>query len=299
MKFRTVFSLLILLFVFVSCSDYNKVVKGDDYVRKFEMANEYFDKGMVPKYKKKVRAPKDPTKLAKEPKYKEGYLFKSITLYEQVYQRMPKTGEGELSYFRIGRAYYHVKDYYMAGYYLGAFPQRFPYSTKAQEAMFLSAMCSVNNSPETSLDQNDTELAINNLQQFINTYPESPLVDSCNNIMDKLRFKLETKDYDAVKLYSKTENYRAASTTALTFLEDYPRSSFKEEVYYLLVVNSYFLAINSVENKKCERIEQTIERYRTFVTEYPNTAYKVEVNEISDKMHREFEILCKQENKVK
>lgn len=256
-----------LALILASCSDYNKVVKGDDYQRKFQLADEL---------------------------YQDKQYLRSVTLYEQIYQRMPKTGEGELSYFRIGKAYYEELDYPMAGYYLGAFSQRFPYSPKAQEALFLSAMCSVQNSPEHTLDQNDTELAINNLQQFINTYPESELVDSCNRIMDKMRLKLELKDYDAVKLYSKTENYRAAVTSGLTFLEDYPRSTYKEEIYYVLVKNSYYLAINSVDNKKCERIEQTIERYRTFVSEFPNTAYKAEVNDISDKMHKDFEVLCTQ-----
>lgn len=265
--FKKIFFSATIILMLSACSDYNKVVKGDDYQRKFELAGDLFDK--------------------------KQYL-RSVTLYEQVYQRMPKTGEGELAYFRIGKSYYEELDYHMAGYYLGAFSQRYPYSPKAQEALFLSAMCSVNNSPERSLDQNDTELAINNLQQFIDTYPESSLVDSCNKIMDKMRLKLENKDYDAVKLYAKTENYRAAVTSALTFLEDYPRSQSKEEVHYILVKNSYFLAVNSVDNKKCERIEQTIERYRTFVNEFPNTVYKAEVNDISDKMHRDFETLCTQ-----
>lgn len=288
----TVFFTSVLILIITSCSDYNEVVKGDDYTRKFDMANEYFEKGSTPKSKKRRNPNKE-----KAPEMSKNDLLRSVTLYEQIYQRMPKTGEGELAYFRIGKAYYFAEDYYMAGYYLGAFTQRFPFSPKTQEALFLSAMCSVSNSPEKSLDQNETELAINNLQQFIDAYPESVLVDSCNKIMDKLRFKLESKDYDAVKLYAKTENYRAAVTTATTFLEDYPRSIYKEEIYYVLVMNSYYLTINSVDNKKCERIEQTIERYRTFVSEFPNTQYKSEVNDISDKMHRDFDILCTPEKK--
>lgn len=264
MVFKVLGSLLIG-FVLFSCSDYNKVVKGDDYQRKFELANEFFD--------------------TKE------YL-RSVTLFEQVYQRVPKSGEGELSYFRIGKAYYLSNDYEMAGYYLGSFPQRFPYSPKAQEAMFLSALCSVNNSPEHSLDQNETELAINNLQQFVDKYPESELVDSCNRVMDRMRLKLERKDYDAVRLYAKTENYRSAVTTALTFLEDYPLSKNKEEVYYILVKNSYLLTINSIENKKCDRIEETIERYNTFVVDFPNSVNKVELDNISDKMHKDLQEFC-------
>jgi outer membrane protein assembly factor BamD len=198
---------------------------------------------------------------------------RSISLYEQIYQRTPKQGEGELSYFRIGKAYYVSGDYYMAGYYLSQFPQRFPYSTKAEESTFLSAMCSVNNSPDWSLDQIETDVAINNLQQFVDRYPNSTLIDSCNNIIDGLRYKLETKSFEAIKLYSKTQNFMAAESSSLTFMEDYPMSGFKEEVHYLLVMNSFFLAQNSIEKKKKQRIEQTIERYSTFVAAFPESNF--------------------------
>lgn len=253
-----------ILLIFTSCSEYNRVLKSDDYGEKFDMANYLYDS--VGTSSSKVR---------------------SIALYEQIYQRSPKQGEGELAYFRIGKAYYESGDFYMAGYYLGQFPQRFPYSPKAEEAMFLSAMCSVNNSPEYSLDQIETEVAINNLQQFVNRYPNSVLIDSCNNIIDGLRFKLETKAFESVKLYSKTENYMAASSSASTFMDDYPMSIFKEEVHYLYVMNSYYLAKNSVEQKKKERIEQTIERYSTFVAAFPESKYIRTLAGYDDEMRKE------------
>lgn len=242
-----------------SCSEYNEVLKSDDYSRKFEMANELYDGGK---------------------------FSRSIALYEQIYQRSPKSGEGELSYFRIGKAYYNVGDYYMGGYFLGMFPQRFPLSPKAEESLFLSAMCSVNNSPEHSLDQQETELAINDLQQFIDRYPNSYLVDSCNRIIDRLRLKIETKDFEAVELYAKTENYRAAVSSAITFMDEYPGSQFKEKVEYLLVKNSYYLALNSTEQKKKERIEDTIERYRTFVSHFPDSRYEKELSGYFDAMEK-------------
>ncbi len=134
-------------------------------------------------------------------------------------------------------------------------------------------MCSVQNSPSYSLDQTETELAINDLQQFIDRYPNSSLIDSCNAILDRLRFKLEKKDYETVKLYAKTERYNAAVTSAMIFLDDYPMSSFREEVQYNLVKNSYLLAKNSVEDKKKERILNTIERYSNFVGAFPTSNY--------------------------
>ncbi len=247
MKYTRIILFALTGIIIVGCSGYNGVLKSDDYGAKFTMANELYD---------------------------DGSEVRSIALYEQVYQRMPKSNEGEVSYFRIGKAYYIGGDFYMAGYYLGMFSQRYPDSPKAEEALFLSAMCGVHASPESSLDQNETELAINDLQQFIDRYPNSNLVDTSNRIIDKLRFKIEVKDFDAVKLYSKTYNYRAAVSSALTFKDDYPRSTFSEEASYILVENSYLLAKNSVNSKKIERIDQTIERYRTFVVEFPDSKYK-------------------------
>ncbi len=251
-----------------SCSEYNSVVKSDDYGRKFDLANEIYDKGSRPKFDKhgnpKVNGDGDVI-------VKSNTLLRSITLYEQVYERMPKSSEGELSYFRIGKAYYLAGDYYMGGYYLGVFPKRFPFSPKAEEAMFLSAMCSVHNSPTFSLDQNETEIAIANLQGFLSNFPNSVLVDSCNHIIDRLYLKLETKDYESVYLYNKTGNYNAAVTSALTFMEDHPMSKYEEDVYFILVDNSILLAKNSIDSKKKERIENAIERYRNFAVRYPES----------------------------
>jgi outer membrane protein assembly factor BamD len=110
--------------------------------------------------------------------------------------------------------------------------------------------------------------------------------------MDDLRYKLELKDYDAVKLYDKTENYRAAVMSAKTFLSDYPRSSLREEIFYLLVNNSYLLTLNSVENKKCERIEETKERCYNFAVEFPNSSSSTYVQNVLEKMQKEYEISC-------
>jgi outer membrane protein assembly factor BamD len=146
------------------------------------------------------------------------------------------------------------------------------------------ALSSVKNSPEYSLDQTETEGAINTVQQFIDRYPNSSLMDSCNRVMDRLRFKLEFKEYDHVKLYDKTENYRAAVTAGEIFIEKYSKSKFCEEIYFLTIKNSYLLSLNSIETKKIERIEKTWERLLNFAILYPQSNYKKEVKAIEDKV---------------
>lgn len=247
-----------LFLALAACSNYNQVLKSDDYEQKFEMANALYDKG---------------------------HYARSIALFEQVYQRMPKGSEGEVAYYRLGKAYYYEKDWYMASYYLSAFPQRFPFSPKCEECHFLSALCAVENSPEPSLDQAETELALNELQLFVTKYPESARIDTCNLVMDKLRHKLETKEVLNVRLYAKTENFRAATVAAEAFLENYPTSAYREEVSAILVRNSYQLTINSVDTKLEERIAKTHERYNNFVAEFPESHYLREFDGYTGKLN--------------
>jgi len=239
------------------------VLKSEDYTSKFEMANSLFDAGK---------------------------FLRSVSLYEQVYQRYPRQEEGEIAYFNIGKAHFEEKDYFTGAYYLGQFAVRFPYSKRVEEATFLSAVCAVYQSPEKSLDQTDTEVAINNLQQFIDRFPNSELIDTSNAIMDKLRFKIESKDFDALQLYSRTMYYRAAVTDALNFLANYPMSVYREEAFYTLVNNSYLLTKYSIESKKNERIEQTLERCRNFVAEFPDSKYTKSVYNMINDMEKEWRL---------
>jgi outer membrane protein assembly factor BamD len=253
MKNKVTLYFFLFLFTLFSCSDYRKIVKGDDYQLKFELSNKLYDKAE---------------------------FDRCIILFEQVYQHSPKSPEGELSYFRLANSYFKNEDYNMAGYYFNNFVDRFPYSKKSEDAMFLVALCSVNNSPKYGLDQSETMIAINNVQQFVDVFPQSILVDSCNKIIDRLKFKLELKDFDAVKLYSKTENYRAAVTSCEIFMDKYINSRFTEEVNFLYVKNSVFLAKNSIESKKEERIEQSKERFLNFVKKYEKSIYFKELNSL-------------------
>jgi len=254
MKALVAFSLLIIL---AACSSYNSTLKSDDYEAKFAMANELYDRGQYDR---------------------------SVALYEQVYQRMPKGAEGEIAYYRLGKAYFYEEDWYMASYYLSAFSERFPFSPKCEECHFLSALCAVENSPEPSLDQNETEMALNELQLFVSKYPQSQRIDSCNMIMDKLRFKLETKDVLNIRLYAKTENYRAATISAESFLESYPVSTYREEVSAILLRNSYLLTVNSVESKLEDRIAATRDRYNNFLAEFPESSYLREFDDYLGKL---------------
>lgn len=235
--FLKIFSLLLALVVLSSCSDYQKIIKGDNYEEKFQEANRQYEKSNY---------------------------SRAIALYEQIYQRFPRTDQGQVAYFRMAKSYFAEKDYILAGYYFNQFYLRFPLSDNAEDALFHTAICSVKESPSHTLDQEATELALNDLQTFIQRYPESEFVDSCNRTMDRLRFKIETKKYNAVKLYDKMDDYRASVASAKSFIDEYPRSTYLKEVALMQFDNAYRLAMNSILSMKKERIEDALETYARY-----------------------------------
>jgi len=258
-----IFLFFTLSFIVVACSDYNKILKGDDIQLKFEEAQ----------------------RLYKSKKYD-----RCIVLFEQVYQNAPRTEQGELSFFLMAKSYMEDKNYYMAGYFFGAFVQRFPYSVRNEEAFFLTAMSNVRNSPKWSLDQTETYAAIDAVQAFMSKYPDSPLLDSCNTLIDQLSYKIEFKEYNKVLQYDKTQNFKAATTSADIFLSTYPLSVHAEEIRYIGVRNLYQLAVNSIDSKKKERIEETIQRYRNFVADFKDSPYAASLKSLLKPLEKEYEL---------
>jgi outer membrane protein assembly factor BamD len=264
MKTRTlhILSILTLFVALTSCDGFNKIIKSNDNDLKREKALEY---------------------------YEQDEFIKSVTLLEDIIPYYKLTPYGENLYFTYCMANYELGDYYLSGYYFKRFIRQYPSSKHCEEATFLSALCAVQNSPNYKLDQTETLNALDELQIFIDLYPNSMRIDTCNQIMDRLRGKLEKKQFENSMMYYRTENYKAAVVAFGGTLEEYPESVYKEEILYHIVKSSYYLAINSVESKKRERLEATLKSYRNFVAAFPESNWKSEVDNIKSKTEKELE----------
>ena len=265
MRFLKFIGLSILLSALLSaCSEYNKVLKSNDYNLQKEKAIEY---------------------------YEQGDWVKSLALLENVIPFYKLTPEGEKLYFYYCMANYKLGDYYLSGYYFSRFVGQYPKSPYCEEAMFLAALCSVHNSPQYSLDQTETYNALDGLQIFIDMYPNSSRIDTCNVIMDNLRAKLERKQFEYAKLYYQTENYKAAVVALEATLEKFPESRYEEEIRYLLVLSNYYLAINSISTKKLDRLHETLKSYSKFVAEFPESEKRKELDAIKEKTEKEIDLI--------
>lgn len=211
--------------------------------------------------------------------FKEEECLKAMQLYEELIPAFRLTKRGEEVYYRYAQTHYCLQDYYLAGYYFKSFVKRNPNSDRIEDALFMSALCHVRTSPVYSLDQTETLEAIEQLQFFLDKFPGSEKKDTCNLLIDKLNNKLELKQYKISKLYYKTENYQAATVALKTMLEKFPGTKYREELMFLRFKAGYYLANNSVESKKIERFEESLNYYSNFVSAFPESSYRKEVEE--------------------
>ena len=250
---KKIVSLFLLLVLFASCSEYQKALKTEDVGVKFEMATKLYDAG----------------------KYTD-----AIRLIEQIAPAYRGKPQAEKLFYMFSQSYYRTKQYYLAGYQFDSFVSGYPKSEKVQEAAFLGAKSYSMLSPRYSLDQTDTFKAIDKLQYFIDTYPNSEFTPEANVVLKDLNEKIEKKVYENAKGYHTIMDYKSAMVALDNFVSDYPGTHFKEDALFYKYDSAYQLAINSIASKMEDRLNVAKTAYNSLIKFKPETKYK----KISDEM---------------
>ena len=246
--------------VIISCSEYQKIQKSQDFSLKYEKAMEYYER--------------------------EDY-YRALNLFDQVIPFYRGTKEAEDIAYKYAYAYYNQRDYIMASYYFDRFSKTYPRSEKAEECAFMSAFCKYKESPKYELDQSTTREAITELQLFINNYPYSDRVERCNELIDELRRKIQKKEFEIAKLYLKMDKYEAAVTSFEILLKDFPDTEFREDAMFYTIKSYYHYAEKSVRSKRKERYLEAADIYDKFVVQFPDSKYNKEVKNMYSKAMKE------------
>ncbi len=263
-KKSLIISSVISFFIIVSCGSYQKLLKSTDNELKYEKAIEY---------------------------YEEGDFYKALSLFEQLNMIYRGTDRAEKLTYYLAYCYYNQGDYILASYYFKRYAQSFPKTDRAEECLFMNAYCYYMDSPKYSLDQTNTYEAIKELQLFINQYPDSERVEKANELMDKLRVKLEKKAFEIAVLYYKMQDYQAAITSFKNLMRDFPDTVHKEEILLYIIKSHYNYAVNSIEEKKEERLGNVVEAYESFVYNFPDSEHIKEANKFFENTLEEIEEL--------
>lgn len=242
--------IIIAFFLLTGCSGINKILKNKDPEYKLRVAEQYFAKK---KYSK------------------------AQALYEDIMPNYRSQAAFEDIYYKFAYCAYYQLDYLNAENLFKNFLELFPNSTKAEELDYMRAYTYYKQSPKAELDQTNTTKALGLMQVFINTHPGSARNKDAYEIIEKLRVKLEVKEYKSATLYYDLGQYRAAGVAFATLLDNFPESQLADE-YKFMIIKSYFqFAEMSVEEKKQERFEKVVSECIEFTDRFPESKLGKEV----------------------
>ncbi len=203
--------------------------------------------------------------------YNKKEYSKALGLFDPLVTRYRGQEQAEDLYYYYAYTNYKLRDYTSARYHFKNFADTYPSSSRAEECRFMAAYCYYLDSPIYSLDQENTNKAIESLQLFINLYPKSDRVPEASKLIQNLRDKLEEKSYANSKLYYTIGDYQAAVIAIGNTLRDYPDTRYAEELDFLTIEAQYQYAKQSREDRQEDRFNQDIAYAQQFVEKYPNS----------------------------
>ena len=237
----------VLVLILAGCSGYDKILKSNDYQKKYNAALKYYYE-------------------------KEDYV-RAATILDQIAMVFRGTDQADTVYYLQAMSYFKQNDYILSGHYFRTFAKTYGGSPFAEESDFMGAYCFYLTSPRPELDQTNTVQAIQAFQLYLIKYPNSERREKVMGYVNELRDKLVEKSYISAKLYFDLQDYKASIVALNNSLLKYPESKYREEIMFMLVKSSYMLADNSVLSKKKERFQDTIDEYYSFAAEFPDSKY--------------------------
>jgi len=248
----------ILVLLSVSCK-YDKLLKSSNYKLKYEKALAYYEQ--------------------------EEYV-KAQGLLEQLNPVLKATDRADTILYYLANSYFEQENFILADHHYSQFYETFGNHHWAEEAEFKSAYCNYELSPRPALDQDYTKKAISKLNLFITRHPRHSKVRECHRLINELKDKLAIKAYRAAKLYYDMEDYMAATVALENCLKRFPNTSHRKEIKFFVLKSKFLLAANSVKSKEEERFQEALDAYYTFTSEYPESEFSREVNQIFEKTQR-------------
>jgi outer membrane protein assembly factor BamD len=235
-------------------------LKSTDYELKYSYAKKYFN----------------------EKKYS-----RSASLLDELVPIFRGTAHAEESLYLLAQSYYGMEDYQTATEYFTTYYTTYPKGEFVELARYYAGYGLYLDSPDPRLDQTQTFEAIEQLQLYLEYYPQSERVKDVQEILFELQEKLAYKEMLAVRLYFNLgtymgNNYLSSVITAQNALKNYPYSKYREEFMFYIIRSKYELALVSVTEKLQGRYRDVVDEYFTYMNEYPEGKYVKHVQKYYD-----------------
>ena len=121
-------------------------------------------------------------------------------------------------------------------------------------------------------------MATKALSEYMGEYPESWNTEIWREMPRDRNERIDTKAFEAARLYYKMEDYIASRVTFRNVLKEDADNIYREDILYYIAMSSYKYAQLSVADKQQERYMTFVDDYLNFIGEYPESRYRREID---------------------
>lgn len=228
-------------------------------------------------------SPEDAYRQGKE-LYDRGRYQRATEYFQAVFTYGRQNEYAADAQYYLAWSHMHNREYILAASEFNRFAQIHRTDPRVPEAEFQRARAYYEQSPGYQLDQSNTRRAVDELQLFINRFPEHELVPEAEEMIAELQEKLARKDFETGKLYERRELYEAAAIMFERVFDKYPASTPWAERALVSAMENYIqFAEQSVRARQEERLDLAVRNYERLVQLFPESEYR----EDAERLYRE------------
>lgn len=179
-----------------------------------------------------------------------------------------------LAELRTADSYFKKEEYSQAAIEYEEFIKRHPTHNGTEYATFFLGLCNFRLIKGPDRDPKGARETIKWLNQYVQEYPESPLLPKANkNIRETIDVLAEREIYIG-DYYSKKKNYKASSERYKTVIDQFPETKYYDKALYLLGKSYIDLNENALALSALNRV----------INEFPNSKYNNDATELASRI---------------
>ena len=200
MNYKHIIYFIIVAFL-VNCGN-KSIEMEEDLILRFNKAMNFFEKGKYPRARDE---------------------------FDYIIMTDPGSQLASESQYYKGESLFNMKEYDEAGVTLDRYVRFANDINKIEKARYRICECALLSSNFYQRDQKETIRALDQLQMFIEDFPESELIPDSERAIADLRLKLAQKAHEVGRLYLKLEEYESALIYFRYVLNNYYDTDFADD----------------------------------------------------------------------
>lgn len=171
--------------------------------------------------------------------YEKKNYSQAIEGFQRIIFTYPGSEYADDAQFYLAKAYYGREDYLQATLEFEFLIKNFAHSLYQEESALFKALAYYKRTPSYQRDQTLTKRAIELLEEFLATYPQTKFEQEARKTLLACREKLAKKEFENGKLYMKLKEFDAAEIYFKSVNDNYPEASCAREAKFWLAESFY------------------------------------------------------------